>query len=76
MSRRAKRIVGIAIVVLVIIEVIPVWLLQRNPPITAEPNWDSAQTRFGAAGLFRLSQQRDSMAVVRSRSPCIVAGDL
>ncbi len=45
MSRRAKRIVGMAIVVLVIIELIPVWLLQRNPPVIAEPNWDRAETR-------------------------------
>ena len=24
---------------------IPVWLLQNNPPVTQEPNWDSPQTR-------------------------------
>lgn len=45
MSLRAKRIARIVIVVLVIIELIPVWLLQRNPPISAEPNWDSPRTR-------------------------------
>ena len=24
---------------------IPVWLLQNNPPVSQEPNWDSPQTR-------------------------------
>lgn len=27
------------------IQLIPVWLLQRNPPVVAEPQWDSVQTR-------------------------------
>lgn len=40
-----KRIVLGAIVVLVGIQLIPVWLVQTNPPVQAEPAWDSPRTR-------------------------------
>jgi len=44
-KRRWKIVLGILIVGFVLIQLIPVWLLQRNPPVSAEPNWDSPQTR-------------------------------
>jgi len=28
-----------------LIQFVPVWLLKTNPPVTAEPKWDSEQTR-------------------------------
>ena len=34
--------IGLAI----LIQIIPVWLLQTNPPAQAEPPWDSATTRL------------------------------
>jgi len=30
---------------LVLIQLVPVWLFQSNPPVVAEPAWDSPQTR-------------------------------
>ncbi len=49
MSRREFRVAGciiaIPIVLCVAIQLVPVWLLQRNPPVAAEPPWDSPQTR-------------------------------
>jgi hypothetical protein len=46
MSRRSCVITLIvALVVIVVLVSIPVWLLQRNPPVVQEPPWDSPQTR-------------------------------
>jgi hypothetical protein len=39
-----KRIALIVIAVLVAIQ-IPPWLFETNPPVVAEPHWDSPQTR-------------------------------
>jgi cytochrome c551/c552 len=39
-----KRLALIVIAVLVVIQ-IPPWLLETNPPVVAEPQWDSPQTR-------------------------------
>jgi len=30
---------------LLLIQLVPVWLFQSNPPVVAEPAWDSPQTR-------------------------------
>ncbi|MGB8643653.1 MAG: heme-binding domain-containing protein [Anaerolineae bacterium] len=47
MSRRRIVIGCIAapIVLFILIQLIPVWLLQTNPPVVAEPPWNSPQTR-------------------------------
>ncbi len=47
MSRRRMIIGCIAapIVLFILIQLIPVWLLQNDPPVVSEPQWDSAQTR-------------------------------
>jgi hypothetical protein len=39
-----RTILGI-IGVFVLIQLVPVWLWQTNPPVTQEPEWDSPQTR-------------------------------
>jgi mono/diheme cytochrome c family protein len=41
----AVKIIGGLIALVIAIQLIPVWLLQTNPPVTAEPQWDSPQTR-------------------------------
>jgi mono/diheme cytochrome c family protein len=33
------------LVVPLLIQFVPVWLLKTNPPVTAEPKWESEQTR-------------------------------
>ncbi|MBL8045003.1 MAG: heme-binding domain-containing protein [Anaerolineales bacterium] len=40
-----RRIVFIVVAAVVAIQLIPVWLVQTNPPVLAEPNWDSPETR-------------------------------
>ncbi len=49
MSKNVVRIAGMMaaapIVLFLAIQLIPVWLLQKNPPVVAEPQWDSPQTR-------------------------------
>ncbi len=40
----AKIVVGI-VAAFIVIQLIPVWLLQNNPPVVQEPQWDSPQTR-------------------------------
>jgi hypothetical protein len=43
-----RRLLVIALIVLVAVVLlisIPVWLLQRNPPVVQEPPWNSPQTR-------------------------------
>jgi len=42
--RTVKIVVGIVIVIIVLVTVIPL-LLETNPPVVAEPKWDSPQTR-------------------------------
>jgi cytochrome c551/c552 len=42
MSKR--KMVLIIVAALVVIQ-IPAWFFQTNPPVVAEPNWDSPQTR-------------------------------
>lgn len=43
--RRILVIVGVLVGLFVCIQLIPVWLLQTNPPVVQEPAWDSPQTR-------------------------------
>jgi mono/diheme cytochrome c family protein len=38
-------VLGVAIVLFIIAQVIPLPLRGHNPPVTAEPQWDSPQTR-------------------------------
>ncbi len=48
MSKTTKTIgvlVGLPVIAFLAIQLIPVWLLQNNPPVLAEPQWDSAETR-------------------------------
>ncbi len=49
MSSKTKKLVGCAvglpIVIFILIQLIPTWLLQKNPAVVAEPAWDSPQTR-------------------------------
>ncbi len=49
MSRRRGRLllalVGIPIVLFLLIQLIPVWALQTDPPVVREPQWNSPQTR-------------------------------
>jgi cytochrome c551/c552 len=48
-SKRAVRVIAILIAIPIVlclcIQLIPVWLAQKNPPVVAEPKWDSPQTR-------------------------------
>lgn len=40
------RNIAIAIIgFIVLIQLVPAWLWQTNPPVVAEPNWDSPETR-------------------------------
>ncbi len=46
--RRGLAVLGcVAILILIFlaIQLVPVWLLQTDPPVIAEPKWDSPQTR-------------------------------
>src|SRR5450830_82850 len=47
MTRRGSCVLIfiLALVAVGLLVSIPVWLLQRNPPIVQEPPWDSPQTR-------------------------------
>ncbi len=49
MSRWRGRIVlgciGLLILGFILIQLIPVWLLQGDPPVVREPQWNSPQTR-------------------------------
>ena len=49
MPKRTVRVIvlliAIPIVLCLCIQLIPVWLAQNNPPVLAEPRWDSPQTR-------------------------------
>lgn len=44
-GRIIALVVGLPVVLFIAIQLIPVWLLQTNPPVVAEPKWDSPQTR-------------------------------
>lgn len=39
------RLALAAVGLLVLIQLIPVWLAQTNPPVAAEPAWDTPETR-------------------------------
>ena len=43
-KQMVKRVALGAIALLVGIQLIPVWLVQTNPPVKAEPAWDSPRT--------------------------------
>ncbi len=49
MPRTLPKVLVISAVLLVVavigIQLVPVWLLKTNPPVAAEPKWDSEQTR-------------------------------
>jgi hypothetical protein len=49
MANRTRKtialLVGLPVVAFLAIQLLPVWLLQTNPPVVAEPKWDSPQTR-------------------------------
>ncbi len=40
-----KWLIIAPIAVFIAIQLLPVWLLQNNPPVQSEPPWDSPQTR-------------------------------
>ena len=41
---KPKHLVLACVGLLIAIQLIPVWLLQTNPPARSEPRWNSAQT--------------------------------
>jgi mono/diheme cytochrome c family protein len=41
----AARLAVLGLTGLIVIQLLPVWLLQTNPPVSAEPAWDSPETR-------------------------------
>jgi cytochrome c551/c552 len=43
---RPRNAILTAIGLVILIQLIPVWLLQTNPPARAEPPWNSASTRL------------------------------
>ncbi len=42
---RVKWLVIAPVALFILIQLIPVWLLQTDPPVQSEPPWDSPQTR-------------------------------
>jgi|KBSSwiStaDraftv2_1062776.scaffolds.fasta_scaffold2015676_1 Haem-binding domain len=42
---RPRNLLIAVFVLLLLIQLVPVWLFQTNPPVVAEPAWDSPQTR-------------------------------
>ena len=44
-KRRLRLLIVVPIIIIVGIQLIPVWLLQTNSPTVSEPSWDSTQTR-------------------------------
>jgi hypothetical protein len=49
---------GLLVAACLAIQLIPIWLLQTNPPVVAEPRWDSPETRaLAQRAVFRLPQQ-------------------
>ncbi len=64
-----KKIILIVVIVAVggflLFQLVPFGRDHTNPPVVQEPNWDSPATRGARrARLFRLSQQRDGVALV------------
>lgn len=47
MTRKKIIVLAVAAVFVapLLMQLVPVWLLKTNPPVTAEPKWDSEQTR-------------------------------
>lgn len=49
MSKRTVKLIGLIIAIpvvgFILIQLIPVWALQTNPAVVAEPKWDSPETR-------------------------------
>ncbi len=47
MSRRRVifGLIGAVVLLFLLIQLIPVWLVESNPPVTSEPPWDSPRTR-------------------------------
>lgn len=49
MTSKTKKTLGcflaLPVILFVLIQLIPTWLLQQNPAVLAEPAWDSPQTR-------------------------------
>ena len=45
MGRKIGLAAGVLAAAFVAIQLIPVWLFETNPPVTAEPAWDSATTQ-------------------------------
>ncbi len=43
--RPLARLALLGVGLLLLIQLIPVWLAQTNPPVAAEPAWDSPETR-------------------------------
>jgi cytochrome c551/c552 len=39
------RLAVLGLALLVVIQLLPVWLFQTDPPVAAEPAWDSPETR-------------------------------
>jgi hypothetical protein len=42
---RPRNLLMLGIGLLAVIQLFPTWLWQTNPPVVAEPSWDSPQTR-------------------------------
>jgi hypothetical protein len=40
-----RWIAGAAIALVVLIQLVPVWAAQKNPPVHSEPDWSSAEAR-------------------------------
>ncbi len=49
MSRRRGCLIlgciGTPILLFLLIQLVPVWAVQTNPPVVSEPQWNSPQTR-------------------------------
>ncbi len=45
MLRRILLVIGVLVGLFILIQLIPVWLIQTNPPVTSEPPRNSPQTR-------------------------------
>mgnify|MGYP001580179689 FL=1 len=47
MTRKKIIVLAVAAVFVapLLMQLLPVWLLKTNPPVAAEPKWDSEQTR-------------------------------
>ncbi len=67
--------VGLCIALFLVVQVLPIGQDHTNPPVSGEPNWDSPRTRERVhAGVRRLSQQRDGLALVQQYPTSFLAG--